>query len=105
MRRMVWRNLILAIAFFDWFFSGFTVLGIDYFFGDPISLYLDKDSIKEGFDFNAWIAKSRQRAKEAFPRWVKEVREIYGNYHYSNTQRFQFDFFYIGTNAKYSVVG
>ena len=59
------------------FFPGFTVLGIDYFFGDPISLHLDK----KGFDLNSWIAKARQRAKEAFPKWVKEVREIYGRYH------------------------
>ena len=76
---MVCHNLILAIAFFDLVFSppGFTVLGIDYFFGDPIQLHLDK----EGFDIGSWIAKSRQRANEVFPKWVKEVREIYGKYH------------------------
>jgi len=63
--------------------QGFTVLGIDYFLGDPINLHLDE----AGFDFAAWIAKSRQRAKEVFPKWIKEVREIYG------------------TNAKYCAVG
>jgi len=62
---------------------GFTVLGIDYFFGDPIHLHTDE----VGFDKAAWIAKYRQQAKEAFPKWLKEVREIYG------------------ANAKYSAVG
>jgi hypothetical protein len=33
---------------------------------------------EEGFDKAAWIAKSMHRAKEAFPKWLKEVREIYG---------------------------
>ena len=60
------------------FFAGFTVLRlvIDYFLGDPINLHLDK----QGFDITAWFAKSRQRAKEGFPKWIKEVREIYGGY-------------------------
>ena len=89
MPHMVCRNLIPAIAFFDWpFLAGFTVLGIDYFFGDSINHYLDKDSVKEGlavkegFDIAAWVAKSTQRAKEALPNWLKEVRETYGGlYH------------------------
>jgi dienelactone hydrolase len=60
---------------------GFLVLGIDYFFGDPV--HTDKvDS-----EFLAWLKKSKQRAREAFPKWIKEVREIYG------------------TDAKYSAVG
>jgi dienelactone hydrolase len=62
---------------------GFLVLGIDYFFGDPVHLHLDE----AGFDFSAWVAKSKQRAKGAFPKWLKEVREIYG------------------TDTKYSAVG
>jgi hypothetical protein len=88
-------------VFFDLIFPpGFIVLGIDYFFGDPIQLHKDE----EGFDRAAWIAKSRQQAKEAFPKWLKEVREIYGS-NIINTERFQFNFFHIGTNAKYSAVG
>ena len=35
-------------------------------------------SNEKGFDQAAWIAKSMQRAKEAFPNWMKEVRKIYG---------------------------
>jgi len=62
---------------------GFTVLGIDYFFGDPVHLHTDEP----GFDRAAWSAKSKQQAKEALPKWIKEVREIYG------------------TDAKYSAVG
>jgi hypothetical protein len=66
-----------AIAFLDLVFSpGFTVLGIDYFFGDPVHLHQDE----EGFDRAAWSAKSKQQAKEAFPKWVEGVREIYGRY-------------------------
>lgn len=61
---------------------GFTVLGIDYFFGDPIHLHTE-----ESFDRTAWMAKSKQQAKEAFPKWIKEVRETYG------------------VNAKYFAVG
>ena len=78
MLRMVCYDLIPAIAVFSLiFFLGFTVLGIDYFFGDPVHLHANE----EGFDRAAWSAKSKQRAKEAFPKWVKEVREIYGRYH------------------------
>ena len=57
---------------------GFTVLGIDYFFGDPMHLHTE-----EGFNRDAYLAMSLQRAKNAFPAWLKEVREIYGiRYHY-----------------------
>ena len=73
---MVCHNLIPAIVFFDLiFYSGFTVLGID---GDLIHL-----DTEEGFDKAAlaWITNSMQRTKEAFPKWIKEVREIYGRYH------------------------
>ena len=63
-----------------WLFSppppGFIVLGIDYFFGDAINLHADE----EGFDRRAWITKSRPLATEAFPKWLKEVRQIYGRY-------------------------
>jgi hypothetical protein len=56
------------------FFPGFIVLGIDYFFGDPIHLHKDEAN----FDRSAWSSKSKQQAKEAFPKWIKAVREIYG---------------------------
>ena len=75
-RLLITAHSILRLVFFC-FHAGFTVLGIDYFLGDPINLHMDK----QGFDITAWIAKSRQRAKEVFPKWVKEVRKIYGGYH------------------------
>jgi len=68
----------------DYFASnGFYVVGIDYFFGDPIDLHNDE----AGFDRNAWFAKSRKQATDATPRWIKAVRDIYGE------------------DAKYSAVG
>ena len=46
-----------------------------------------------------------KHAKEAFPRWFKEVREIHGRY-YWYTDDSQSDFnCCIGTDAKYSAVG
>ncbi|KAF8168564.1 Alpha/Beta hydrolase protein [Crassisporium funariophilum] len=53
---------------------GFTVLGIDYFFGDPIHLHTE-----ENFDRPAWFTKYRALAAEIVPKWVKAVREQYGN--------------------------
>jgi len=53
---------------------GFIVLGIDYFFGDPIHFHNDEP----GFDRQAWFVKSRAKANEAFPEWIEEVRKIYG---------------------------
>ncbi|KAF9559365.1 alpha/beta-hydrolase [Agrocybe pediades] len=68
----------------DYFAShGFNVLGLDYFFGDPIHLHTNE----EGFDRGAWIEKVRGLAKEHTPAWVKAVREKYG------------------PDAKYSAVG
>ncbi|PPR06547.1 hypothetical protein CVT26_000725 [Gymnopilus dilepis] len=55
----------------DYFAShGFYVLGIDYFFGDPVHLHADEP----GFDRAAWSAKSRKQAQEATPKWIKAAR-------------------------------
>jgi dienelactone hydrolase len=62
---------------------GFHVLGIDYFFGDPVQRHTDEP----GWDRAAWSAKSRKQATESTPVWTKAVREIYGE------------------DAKYSAVG
>jgi len=57
----------------DYFASfGFTVLGIDYFLGDPIQNH-ENDP-----DRPAWIAKSKKQAAEYTPRWVEAVKETYG---------------------------
>ncbi|KAF5312968.1 hypothetical protein D9619_003749 [Psilocybe cf. subviscida] len=59
----------------DYFAShGFHVLGLDYFFGDPISGHRGHPD----FDQEAWLKKYREKAAEATPGWIKAVREIYG---------------------------
>lgn len=57
----------------DWLWLGFTVLGIDYFLGDPVHIHTE-----EGFDRNAWIDKSRAKANEITPKWLEEIRKQYG---------------------------
>ncbi|EGN93573.1 hypothetical protein SERLA73DRAFT_189276 [Serpula lacrymans var. lacrymans S7.3] len=57
----------------DYFASfGFTVLGIDYFFGDSMLNHMD-DAGRP-----AWIAKAKQEAAECAPRWIEAVKETYG---------------------------
>jgi len=59
----------------DYFASeGFFVVGIDYFFGDPIYLHPEAD-----FDRDTWFVKSRKQATEALPKWLEEVRKLYGS--------------------------
>ncbi|TEB29241.1 alpha/beta-hydrolase [Coprinellus micaceus] len=54
--------------------QGFYVLGIDYFFGDPVHLHLEEP----GFDRPTWVAKSQKQAAEAVPKWIEGVQKIYG---------------------------
>jgi hypothetical protein len=54
--------------------AGFTVLGPDYFFGDPIQNHMNE----EGWDRPAWMAKSRKAAGELVPKWFEAVKEKYG---------------------------
>ncbi|KAF8186793.1 Alpha/Beta hydrolase protein [Pholiota molesta] len=59
----------------DYFASqGFYVLGLDYFFGDPVQNHADEP----GFDRAAWVKKVKGLADEATPRWIDAVREKYG---------------------------
>lgn len=46
---------------------------MDYFFGDPIHIHTEPD-----FDRQAWMAKSKKQANDAFPGWLEAVRETYG---------------------------
>ncbi|KAK0493465.1 Alpha/Beta hydrolase protein [Armillaria luteobubalina] len=58
----------------DYFASqGFNVVGMDYFLGDPVYIHTEP-----GFDRPAWMAKSKQQAKELMPGWLKAIREKYG---------------------------
>ncbi|TEB20084.1 alpha/beta-hydrolase [Coprinellus micaceus] len=54
--------------------EGYHVLGIDYFFGDPIQAH----DGEPGFNQAAWIEKSRKQAAESLPKWIEAVQEKYG---------------------------
>ncbi|KAH7886375.1 dienelactone hydrolase [Phlebopus sp. FC_14] len=54
---------------------GFTVLGIDYFFGDGLEI-AQKDP---SFNRDVWREKVLKQAKEHTPKWVEAVRQKYGN--------------------------
>ncbi|KAJ7140045.1 hypothetical protein C8R43DRAFT_955109 [Mycena crocata] len=59
----------------DYFTShGFVVVGINYFLGDPVYLHTE-----EGFDFQAWVEVKRKKAVEIMPKWLEEVRRLYGS--------------------------
>ncbi|KAE9389530.1 hypothetical protein BT96DRAFT_1003126 [Gymnopus androsaceus JB14] len=53
--------------------KGFTVLGIDYFMGDPVHLHTEA-----GFDPMKWVDQIRKVADEVTPRWLAGVKEKYG---------------------------
>lgn len=55
--------------------AGFYVLGIDYFFGDPVYIHTEAD-----FDRRTWVEKSILQAKEAVPKWIDAVLQLYGAY-------------------------
>ncbi|TEB22148.1 alpha/beta-hydrolase [Coprinellus micaceus] len=74
----VWINNMLIQDYFAT--QGYHVLGLDYFFGDPIQNHTDFDLVPfdPDFDFDEWIAKSRQQAAAALPSWIDAVRRRYG---------------------------
>ena len=55
--------------------AGFHVLGIDYFFGDPIYIHTEAE-----FDRPTWVEKSIRQAREVVPKWIDAVLELYGAY-------------------------
>ncbi|KAI6135934.1 Alpha/Beta hydrolase protein [Pisolithus sp. B1] len=54
--------------------QGFTVLGIDYFFGDSYALHVNDPN----FDRPTWREKSIDQAKTFTPGWVEAVKQKYG---------------------------
>jgi len=59
--------------------AGYTVIGIDYFKGDPIYMHRDGPKTpKEGFDFEAWLAKYTDFADAHVADWVNAVKSKYG---------------------------
>ncbi|KAF8555052.1 alpha/beta-hydrolase [Imleria badia] len=59
----------------DWFASnGYTVLGLDYFFGDRLETRMKQpDFVRE-----TWRDKVTAQARECTPKWVEAVRQRYG---------------------------
>ena len=53
---------------------GYTVLGLDYFFGDRLETLMQQP----GFVRETWRDKSVAQAREYTPRWVEAVRQRYG---------------------------
>ncbi|PSN69951.1 alpha/beta-hydrolase [Corynespora cassiicola Philippines] len=71
------NSLLIMDGFAD---KGYTVLGVDYFRGDPVWKHRKHKSDKEtepGFDYDAWKEKHRAFADEAVPQWVQSVKEKY----------------------------
>ncbi|KAK5170892.1 uncharacterized protein LTR77_004036 [Saxophila tyrrhenica] len=77
--------------------AGYTTIGIDYFSGDPIYMHRDgPKEPKEGFDFEAWLAKHNKFAVENVNGWISAVKQKYGKsetkyacvgHHFENIQR------------------
>ncbi|KAK1975555.1 dienelactone hydrolase [Colletotrichum cereale] len=77
----VWGLSVNARCLLDGFAAaGYTALGMDYFRGDPISLYraAKDDPLPPGFDLAAWRAKHSAFAAETVPRWTAAVRARFG---------------------------
>ena len=70
--------------------------------GDPVHFHNDEP----GFDRQAWIANSKTQAHEVFPKWIEEVRKIYGRVDMlDDIKILQLTLCYIGTDTKYYAVG
>ncbi|KAL5334619.1 hypothetical protein BJX70DRAFT_411164 [Aspergillus crustosus] len=71
---MFTNGLLVMDAFAD---AGYTVLGLDYFRGDPVWKHRRNrhDRSDPNFDYEAWKAKHMNFADEAVPRWVDAVKE------------------------------
>ena len=59
---------------------------------------------EEGFDKAAWIAKSRQQLMKFFRSGSRKSGKLMVDI-VINAEKFQFDFFYIDADEKYSAVG
>ncbi|KIM99096.1 hypothetical protein OIDMADRAFT_104937 [Oidiodendron maius Zn] len=71
------NGLLIMDGFAD---AGYTVLGLDYFNGDPVWKHRKNrhDNSSPDFDYEAWKRKHMAFANEAVPKWVNEVKEKYG---------------------------
>ncbi|RMZ71808.1 short-chain dehydrogenase reductase sdr [Pyrenophora seminiperda CCB06] len=66
------NGLLVMDAFAD---AGYTVLGLDYFRGDPVWKHRKNrhDTSDPHFDYEAWKRKHTAFADEVVPKWVSEV--------------------------------
>jgi len=72
------NGLLVMDTFAD---AGYTVLGLDYFQGDPVWKHRKdrNDTLTDpGFDYEAWKKKHTSFADENVPKWVSAVKEDYG---------------------------
>lgn len=53
---------------------GFTVLGLDFFLGDPVYIHLDEP----GFDRLKWNESMHALTRDILPKWWAAVKEQYG---------------------------
>lgn len=58
----------------DFMVTGFLVVGIDYFEGDPVHNHTDD----AGFDKEAWMTNAKSRAAALVPKWTETVKEKFG---------------------------
>ncbi|KAL4937914.1 hypothetical protein BDV06DRAFT_215512 [Aspergillus oleicola] len=74
---MFTNGLLVMDGFAD---AGYTVLGLDYFRGDPVWKHRKNrhDNSNLDFDYEAWKNKHTSFADEAMPRWVEAVKRGYG---------------------------
>ncbi|AEO67843.1 uncharacterized protein THITE_53694 [Thermothielavioides terrestris NRRL 8126] len=73
---MFTNGLLVMDAFAD---AGYTVLGLDYFRGDPVWKHRKNrhDNSNPDFDYEAWKRKHTAFANEAVPKWVSCVASRY----------------------------
>lgn len=73
------NGLLIMDGFAD---AGYTVLGLDYFNGDPVWKHR-KDrhdtTTDPNFDYEAWKKKHTSFADEAVPKWVEAVKKNYSS--------------------------
>ncbi|KAL4966417.1 Alpha/Beta hydrolase protein [Aspergillus stella-maris] len=74
---MFTNGLLVMDGFAD---AGYTVLGLDYFRGDPVWKHRKNrhDKSNPNFDYEAWKNKHTAFANEAVPRWVEAVKREFG---------------------------
>ncbi|PMD49702.1 NAD(P)-binding protein [Hyaloscypha bicolor E] len=71
------NGLLIMDGFAD---AGYLVFGLDYFQGDPVWKHRKNrhDQSDPNFDYEAWKRKHTAFADENVPKWIREVKQQYG---------------------------